>query len=58
VLRLDVRDDGAGFDTRRNFSGHVGLRSMRERIAATGGTLSIESTVGGGTTVSPVVRTH
>jgi signal transduction histidine kinase len=46
---LVVADDGRGFDTRRAFPGHLGLQSMRERAAAVGGTLEIQSTPGEGT---------
>lgn len=59
-LRLDVRDDGTGFDpaaadppaTRgRELRGH-GLRGLRERAAALGGRAEIESAPGEGTSVS------
>jgi signal transduction histidine kinase len=46
---LVVADDGRGFDTRREFPGHLGLQSMRERAAAVGGTLEIQSAPGEGT---------
>ena len=48
-LRLEIADDGIGFDPRGSFPGHLGLRSMRERIARVNGTLSIESAPGAGT---------
>lgn len=53
---LDVVDDGVGFDPngiriREDGSGY-GLRSMRDRMAALGGQLTIESTPGGGTAVA------
>jgi PAS domain S-box-containing protein len=48
---LTVADDGAGFDPGGNFPGHLGLRSMRERMARLGGDLSITSALGQGTTV-------
>jgi signal transduction histidine kinase len=54
VTLLDVRDDGAGFDPAapaRNGPGGFGLAGMRERVAAHGGTLTIESAPGQGTTV-------
>lgn len=50
-IALDVADDGAGFDARGDFPGHLGLRSMRERAARLGGTLEIQSTPGKGTRV-------
>jgi signal transduction histidine kinase len=46
---LLVADDGRGFDPRGEFPGHLGLQSMRERAAAVGGTLDIESAPGAGT---------
>jgi PAS domain S-box-containing protein len=48
-LALDVRDDGVGFDPDGAFPGHLGLRSMRERVARLGGTLLIDSAPGHGT---------
>ncbi len=48
---LEVCDDGVGFDTTQSFPGHLGLHSMRERIARQGGTLQIESTPGQGTCI-------
>ena len=32
-ITMNVRDDGVGFDTSASFSGHLGLHSMRERVA-------------------------
>ncbi|MPW18780.1 response regulator [Paraburkholderia sp. CNPSo 3157] len=52
-LELHVRDDGRGFDqqvVRRNYS--YGLLGMNERARLIGGSLSIGSTPGAGTTVS------
>ncbi|HTD76720.1 MAG TPA: DUF4118 domain-containing protein, partial [Chloroflexota bacterium] len=46
---LVVADDGRGFDPGREFPGHLGLQSMRERAAAVGGTLEIQSAPGEGT---------
>ncbi|UWF77676.1 hypothetical protein JRG78_00900 [Microbacterium sp. EF45047] len=64
-LRLDVRDDGIGFDARepamrqaaaqRRAQGRGrGLDGIAERIAAVGGTLEIENAPGEGTTLSAV----
>ena len=51
-----VQDDGQGFDAQGNPSrGHWGLVNMRERVAAVGGTLSIESRPGHGTTLVATV---
>lgn len=46
---LVVHDDGIGFDPSESFPGHLGLRSMRERVSTLGGTLEIESAPGHGT---------
>ena len=51
-VELLVRDDGRGFDPHGDFPGHLGLRSMRERTAAVGGTLEIDSAPGAGTRLS------
>jgi signal transduction histidine kinase/PAS domain-containing protein len=50
-LVLCVHDDGRGFDPQGAFPGHLGLRSMRERAAAVGGAVEIESAPGRGTKV-------
>ncbi len=66
LVILDVRDDGAGFDTQflgpfpdhRQFErdpvefGGVGLGAMREQIESLGGTLAIASAPGKGTTLT------
>ncbi len=53
---LDVRDDGTGFDpaapARNRSGGGFGLAGMRERLAAHGGTLTIETAPGQGTSVA------
>lgn len=48
---LEIRDDGRGFDSEAVAPDHFGLQTMRERAAALGGSLAIESVVGGGTVV-------
>lgn len=51
---VTVRDDGPGFvpeGTGYSPTGHVGLSSMRERSEALGGSWSLESQPGAGTTV-------
>jgi signal transduction histidine kinase len=54
-LTLEIGDDGVGFDPAGEFPGHLGLRSMRERMAGLGGSLTIESTPGQGTRTRAVV---
>jgi len=48
---LEVCDNGRGFDPTGPFPGHLGMRSMRERVTKIGGTLSIESVAGQGTCI-------
>jgi signal transduction histidine kinase len=42
-LRLEISDNGVGFDPTAAYPGHLGLRSMRERAMRVGGTLDITS---------------
>jgi signal transduction histidine kinase len=51
-VQLVVVDDGRGFNPREEFPGHLGLRSMRERVAVAGGTFQIDSAPGSGTRLS------
>jgi signal transduction histidine kinase len=55
-LRFEVRDDGSGFDPARA-DGGAGLTNMRDRLAAVGGTLHVESSPGNGTRISGVIAT-
>ena len=55
VIMLEVRDDGIGFDPSGAFPGHLGLKSMRERVERLGGTLEIESRPGKGTRILVLV---
>ncbi len=50
-IALEVRDNGRGFDPMGLFPGHLGLRSMQERVNKMGGILTIESAPGRGTCV-------
>lgn len=53
-LRLEVKDDGRGFDPRAVFQGGggLGLQGMREQAILAGGSLRIESKAGRGTRVT------
>lgn len=56
VVRIVIRDDGAGFDVNRNFSDdgreHVGIRNVQTRIKdMCNGTLEVSSIPGQGTNV-------
>ena len=51
VLKLQIRDDGKGFDRRRSESDGQGLRSMTRRARSLGGSLVIDSVEERGTSV-------
>ena len=56
AIRLAVSDDGAGFDPEATPpKPALGLISMRERIRAAGGTLTVESRPGGGSRIEASV---
>jgi signal transduction histidine kinase len=51
-MRVLIEDDGIGFDpSQRSVRDHLGIEGMQERAELVGGTLSVTSTPGGGTTV-------
>jgi two-component system, NarL family, sensor histidine kinase UhpB len=50
AIRVAVEDDGVGLSTMS--SGGLGLKGMRERLAALGGSLSLAARPGGGTLLS------
>jgi signal transduction histidine kinase len=57
-LRLEISDDGRGFspeDAKGARAPHLGILGMQERIRRWGGTVTIRSAVGGGTTVVATV---
>jgi signal transduction histidine kinase len=49
TVSVEVSDDGRGFDPATVGSEHLGLRSMRGRVADLGGQLEVTSAPGGGT---------
>lgn len=53
-LRVEVRDDGGGFDP-ATVDRSGGLAGMADRIAALGGTLAVTSSPGAGTSLSAVL---
>src|SRR6266436_839006 len=53
-IRVDLRDNGCGFDPGRRHEG-FGLQGMRERAEGMGGQLSIQSAEGKGTAISIVI---
>jgi signal transduction histidine kinase len=50
-VRVEIEDDGCGFDPSANRTGHFGLDSMRSRAAEIGAELSVASAHGYGTVV-------
>ena len=54
ALHFEVRDDGVGFDP-ATVAGGVGLTGMRDRVAAVGGEVTIESRPGHGTRVRATI---
>ncbi|MBI5943909.1 MAG: PAS domain-containing protein [Chloroflexi bacterium] len=48
-MKIQIEDDGAGFDPQAAFKKHRGLSGMRERINLLGGSFRIESQPGKGT---------
>jgi signal transduction histidine kinase len=54
-LTLTIRDDGQGFDPTGDFPGHLGLRSMRERLETVGGEFHLHSAPGQGTMIRAVM---
>ena len=55
-LTFEVADDGKGFDSERTPMGS-GLQNMADRLAALGGTITIRSRPGSGTTVAGRIPT-
>ena len=54
---IEVKDDGVGFDVTKPLSDeHIGISSIRNRLTQfVGGTLSVESTIGEGTTATVII---
>lgn len=53
--RLEIVDNGSGFDASRSAPGHLGLLTMRERAEALGGTLEVRAEPGRGTRLAIAV---
>ncbi len=54
-VRVSVTDGGAGFDPGASRPGHLGLRTMAERVSAVGGDLELVTGPGAGTRVQLTV---
>jgi signal transduction histidine kinase len=55
TVEVLVRDDGAGFDPVGRVDARLGLLGMRERAAAIGGRLEIQSSAAEGTTITLII---
>ena len=51
IIKLNIKDDGCGFEQQRDFTadGHFGLMGMRERVEQVGGEFRLKSQPGEGT---------
>ncbi len=56
VVQVQIRDDGSGFDGKRIRG--IGLLGMDERVKRLGGTLTIDSAPGAGTTIRTELPLH
>ena len=54
VVRLEVQDDGGGFDLSKKHDG-LGLLGIRERVKQMNGELAVESRVGNGTRICVIL---
>ncbi len=51
AIKISVSDDGQGFDTQNHSAGN-GLANMKKRIADLGGTSTVDTKIGKGTTIT------
>ena len=58
AVRLELRDNGKGFDTDSVNGGGIGLIGMRERADQIGATLAVTSKPGKGTRIAAVSPHH
>jgi signal transduction histidine kinase len=56
VVQVQIKDDGSGFDGKRTRG--IGLLGMEERVKRLGGTITIESQPGSGTTIRAELPLH
>ena len=52
---LEVIDNGVGFNPEQSFPGHLGMQSMRERVAHLGGMVEITSAPGQGAQIRALI---
>jgi PAS domain S-box-containing protein len=58
LVMVEIGDDGRGFDSTVPHPGHLGLTTMAERAARSGGNLTIDSAPGQGTRVRVALPYH
>jgi signal transduction histidine kinase len=51
TMSIETRDDGIGFNTRKQHQGSFGMNSLRERIKLLSGDINIHSEINKGTTI-------
>ena len=56
AIKLQITDDGIGFNTKEVKKEHLGIRGMRERVEMLGGTFAIESDPNSGTEITAVLE--
>ena len=56
AIKLQVIDDGNGFEKKEVKKEHLGIRGMRERVEMLGGTFAIESDPNSGTEITAVLE--
>ncbi len=57
TVRLEIEDDGCGFEAKSANPGRFGLVGMKERVELLGGTLTLESRPGGPTRITATLQT-
>ena len=56
AIKLQVIDDGIGFDVKQVKKVHLGIRGMRERVEMLGGTFIVNSNANNGTEITAVLE--
>ena len=52
IIVMKITDNGVGFDPGASIRGGLGLIGMRERVFGIGGTMNLQTTKGGGTSIT------
>jgi PAS domain S-box-containing protein len=55
LLILEVKDNGSGFEISNAYPGHLGMKSMQERVDQAKGSFEIQSSPGQGTTIRVLI---